>query len=204
MQRVAFSPDGRWLASAGWTSVWVWQLADRSLRLTIPDRWSLLPYVGFSADGTLATRHRDGRIELWSVPAGERLASVRDATPGLCMALSPDGRLVASCQKSGVVELFELPNGRQLGSLPGHKSGTMEALFSPDGTTLATAGVDDGIEHPDLVEPLSAPRLWRVDTAELAARFHLSVGMTRALAFSPDGKWLASGTDEQLDLWKLR
>ncbi|MCB0212012.1 MAG: WD40 repeat domain-containing protein [Anaerolineae bacterium] len=201
---VAFSPDGQHLASAGVDTVWLWDVTDGSLLLTIPNRES---EVTFSPDGQLlATRSQEGQIELWSVAEGQVVTAIADADPGMCpLVFSPNGQLIVSCQRRGSIQLFQLPEGQAAGSLAGHSGGTTRVAFNPDGTILASSGVDDQSGGGENVQPVSAPRLWQLDTGQSVQSFQSSTGFIRALAFSPDGQWLASGgTDSMVYLWAIK
>ncbi|MCB9109006.1 MAG: WD40 repeat domain-containing protein [Anaerolineales bacterium] len=203
VRAVAFSPDGQYLASAGVDTVWLWDVADGRLLLTLPNRE---PEVTFSPDGQrLATRSQEGQIDLWSVADGQVVTTIADPDPGLCpLAFSPDGQLIASCQRKGGINLIHLPDGEVAAALEGHPGGTTRVAFKPDGAMLASSGVDDQTGSGEVVQPVSAPRLWGLDTGQSVQRFKTSTGFIRGLAFSPDGQWLASGgTDAVVYLWAI-
>jgi glucose/arabinose dehydrogenase len=204
VRAVTFSPDGHLLASAGVDTVWLWQVADGSLRLTLPNS---KPEVAFSRDGQmLATRSQDGQIKLWSVADNHEVTAIADPDPGLCpLAISPTDQLIASCQRNGTIKLLRLPEGQLVSSLDGHAGGTTRVVFSPDGKLLGSSGVDDKRGSGENIQPVSAPRLWRVDTGQSVHTFPASTGFIRALAFSPDGQWLASGSTESVvSLWRMQ
>ena len=70
---------------------------------------------------------------------------------------------------------------------------------------LASNGVDDQTGSGEVVQPVSAPRLWGLDTGQSVQRFKTSTGFIRGLAFSPDGQWLASGgMDAVVYLWAMK
>jgi WD40 repeat protein/serine/threonine protein kinase len=188
---VAFAPDGKTLATSGAdNSVRIWDLvSNRHVKLLGYKAVS----VAFTPDGrTLAIADGGSRsICFWDVGARCQRAAIPFESGYLqSMALSPDGKLLATGDWHGTVRVGDIAARRQRDTLTVHRGAIPQVLFSPDGKTLATGGFDGKI------------RFW--DTAERRGIASLEGHTARvlSLAFSPDGKTLASsGEGNTVRLW---
>jgi WD40 repeat protein len=154
---LAFSPDGRLLASGGWLGLLkVWNLETGDVR-TFTGLKSKIDSVAFSPDGkVLAAGSQEKVIKLWDVAAGTELHTLTGHTDGVqSIAFSPDGRLLASScapldyfssqTKDTSIKLWDLTTGREVRSLIGHSSAVFSLAFNPNGDILASGSRDGTI-----------------------------------------------------------
>lgn len=190
VSNVAFSSDGRLLASAGVYKIKVWDLATgRELReLPTDPRFSGL---ALSPDGRLLV---EGNT-IWDLSTGRPVRSLGPIGRVRSIHFSPDGRLLASgsADKYDNVKLWEVSTGREMKGVVGHNDSVLDVAFSPDGRLLASAGWDRTV------------KLWEVETGRELRSMNGHLNTVFALTFNPDGALLASaGWDGTIRIWDAK
>jgi WD40 repeat protein len=108
------------------------------------------------------------------------------------LAVSPDGKFIASAGEDKTVKLWSLPGGKLLKTLQGHTDSVYGLAVSPDGKILASTGKDKTI------------KLWTLPEGVLLRTLQGHADSIYGLAVNPDGKILASaGGDKTVKLWTL-
>ena len=188
---VAFSPDGKTLASGSWDqTVRLWDVETEQLLHILTGHTGEVNSVAFSPEGgTLASGSWDGTIRLWDPGTGTLKGTLTDHRSGIrSVMFSPDGTMLASGSQDLTIRLWNTTTWQVERTLTGHTEGIGPVAFSPDGQTLASAA-GDGV------------RLWSVNTGQVLHHLTGHTNTIARLAFSPDGETLASGAADNVRLW---
>ncbi|MFD4715705.1 TIR domain-containing protein [Streptomyces sp. NPDC058430] len=190
---LAFSPDGRTLATSAEGSVLLWNLATHRQTGALPGAGS--PNIAFSPDSrTLATSTADHTVALWDAGTHRRIGETQPGHTADIRAVvfSPDGTLIATASRDNTVRLWSVATRKQVGEpLTGHLSGVISVAFSPDGKALVTGSMDQTI------------RLWDVATRrQIGEPLQGHSGTVTGTVFDPGGRTIISwGEDETVRLW---
>ncbi|WQF77077.1 Putative NACHT nucleoside triphosphatase, WD40/YVTN repeat-like-containing domain superfamily [Colletotrichum destructivum] len=190
---VAFSPDGRQLASASWDkTVKLWDAATGQCQQTLEGHGSSVSSVAFSPDGRqLASASGDKTVKLWDAATGQCQRTLEGHSSWVeSVVFSPDGRQLASASVDKTVKLWDAATGQCQRTLEGYRSSVSSVAFSPDGRQLASASGDDTV------------KLWDAATGQCQRTLEGHGSSVSSVAFSPDGRQLASASgDDTVKLW---
>lgn len=190
---LALTLDGKMLAVA--TTDGVIHLLDPSTGKTLRKLKGHTWWVNglcFSPDGKLLySGSWDKTVRRWDAATGKELRLGGDETLDQGRAaLSPDGKLLATTGQDGQICLWEAASGRRLHTLRGHGPWVFGLGFSPDGKRLASGGRDMTVRLWDVV----AGKELSVRPCERGAA---DQGRINAVAWSPDGKYIAATDDSK-------
>lgn len=217
-QHAAFSPDGRWLATAGSSRAEAARKTLEELKLwdlgTGMPRWTLSDHrveaIAFSPDGKILAGGDFGREILLLDAETGKLIRTLPGPRGIVrsLAFSPDGATLACgdmiidnrVQKgvhlymktlAGEVTLWDVRSGDLKRTLAGHDNAVGSVAFTPDGRYVASGCFYD-----------YTARVWNSESGELFRTFGIhDVGVKRVV-FSPDGATLATiGSEGKMRLW---
>jgi WD40 repeat protein len=202
---LAYSPDGALLVVGNDSHPPILvDTATRKARVPWKGEDSVSWAAAFSRDGKRVAdgamlRSDDNRVNLWDVGTGDLVKAFKGHTGRiLCVALSPDGKTVASGGQDKLLIVWDVDTGKEKYTKKDpHKGDVACVAFSPDGKTLATAGDDATV------------RLWEADSGKEVKALPVNIpeessNEVRALAYSPDGKTLAvAGFFKAVQLWDV-
>jgi WD40 repeat protein len=200
---LAYSPDGKTLVSGDYRGhIIFWSVnAHKPIGPPVQHRDSPVWSLAWSLDGKTVVSGEDGGIVFWDVARRRQLEYRMMSDRIWSLAFSPDGKSLVSQGNSLLVNVWTVGNGtrpsRTLGT-PRPKDNTWELTpaglsFSPDGALLATSSIGDSVTIRNFKSGQPVPPL-------LSGQ----IGSVSSLAFSRDGKMLASVSNEtEIRLWDV-
>jgi eukaryotic-like serine/threonine-protein kinase len=180
-RQVAFSPDGKWLASAcGDGGVLVCDTTDFRQRLQVQGNNPV--DLAFSPDSQLLAilSGHTGAVHLWHLAVTREVAVLDHPSQPHAVEFTKDGKALVVAEDRAV-RVWNLQGSQEKRVLAGHSAGIPSLAFSPDGRRLASAGKDGTV------------KLWDSGSGSIVRTLTGFRGPVQTLAFSPDGRLLATG-----------
>ncbi|MEM7309066.1 MAG: WD40 repeat domain-containing protein [Planctomycetota bacterium] len=227
---IAWSPDGERVLTGGYDrTARVWDAATGEQLRELSANAGFVFGVAYGRD-LLAAGGQDGRVRVWDDAGVQLFELLNHKAAATALALSPDGGTLASAGADGVLQLVNPLTGEARHTIPGLKGLQFVLAWSPSGDRVAVGAADVSIydaQNGELLQTIPRGRApltalaWSPDGATLALgradrSIHLielasgadrglqgHLGRVKALAFSPDGKRLASSSSNEsaIRLW---
>jgi eukaryotic-like serine/threonine-protein kinase len=204
---VAWSPDGKRIASSSADkTVQVWDAANGGDVFTYRGYSTPVDTVAWSPDGKrIASGGDDGTAQVWDAVDGGNVFIYRGHSGAVqSVAWSPDGKRIASGSFDRTVQVWDAANGGNAFIYRGHVYWVFAVAWSPDGKRIASASADETVQVWDAVNGgnvftyggywQKTPKSQLYTSGPFNALF--------AVAWSPDGKRIASGSENKtVQVW---
>ncbi len=190
---VAFSLDGRWLASGGANEILIWEPGADEPIYTLTGHTGKIQDLAFRPNGNLASASVDGTVRLWDISTQQQIR-VFEGHAGQVTSVNfnSSGRRIVSGSRDRTLKLWETDTGKLLATFEGHTDVVWSVAYSPDGSIIAS-GSEDG-----------TVRLW---SASNGSQLHSLTGHTQgvlSVVFHPHSNLIASGArDGTVRLWNI-
>jgi WD40 repeat protein len=200
VESLAFSTDGKTLASGSYQEVKLWDADTGALKQTIPGFVDRVVTLNYSPNGKyLATGGgmptEDGEVKILDAASGKSVIELKaphsDTVLGVCF--SPDSTKLATCGADKFVKVWEVPSGKFLKSFEGHTHHVLDVGWKPDGKLLASGGADNAI------------KVWDYEKGEQARTVPNAhqKQVTRLMFVGKAGLFLTSSGDASVKLWNV-
>lgn len=192
---VAYSPDGRWLATGDFASrAKVRDAKTGEVKRYLEGHTGSVNALAFTPDSQrLVTASLDKTLMVWDVASGRRLKTLKGhADWVLAVAACKDGKHVVSGSKDNTARVWDLDTGKEKHVLAGHAAWVEGVAIASDGTTVATASHDTTL------------KLWDLTTGQHRGDLLGHTDVVNNAVFLDAGRTLAScGNDRTVRVWDL-
>jgi len=191
---LAFSADGKWLVSGGLDKIArVWDWKQRKERWSLVGHTDMIYTIAVSKNSQFAvSAGRDHMARVWDLETGKEKAILRGHAQDIeSVAISSDEKTIATASWDGVVMLWDAATGKATGTF---KENSAQPFVGSMVNTMAFAPSDDNTLA--VGNAYGEIHLWDLKEKKIRT----SIGRHReavcSLAWSPDGKWLFSGSSD--------
>ncbi len=153
VESLAFSPDGKYLASGSFQEVNVWDVQTGALKQKLTSFADRVVTLDYSSDGKLLATGggaptEDGEVRLYEMPEGKLLQEIKNSHSDQVfgVSFSADGKMLATCGADKFVKVWEVPSGKFIKAFEGHTHHVLDVGWKADGKLLASCGADNVIK----------------------------------------------------------
>jgi hypothetical protein len=152
VESLAFSVDGKLLASGGFREVTIWDAQSGAVKQKLTGFADRVVALAFSKTGLLATgggaATEDGELKIYDAATAKLVIDIKsahsDTVFGVCF--NPDGKMIASCGADKFVKTFDVATGKLVKQFEGHTHHVLDVGWRGDGKFLASAGADNAVK----------------------------------------------------------
>ncbi len=205
---VCFSPDGKRIVTGGGVftlstrptipgEVKVWDAEKGTEILALKGQTGRVCSVCFSPNGKrIAGASADGTLRVWDAEKGQELLTIKGQTRNIgSVCFSPDGKRLASLSSDASVKVWDAEKGQELLSVK-WQGRLSDICFSPDGKRLACSRAGDRYAGEMKVSDAEI-KVWDAQKGQELLSLKLPTSGPACVCFSPDGKRLATGSNDQ-------
>jgi WD40 repeat protein len=202
IESMAYSPDGKYLATGAFREVFLWDAQTGQIRQRITNFADRVTALAFSPDGKLLATGggpatEDGELRVYEVPTGKMVFDAKMTEPknahsdtvfGVCF--SPDGTKLASASADKFVKTWEVPSGKFIKAFEGHTQHVLDVSWRGDGKNLASAGADNVV------------KVWDFDKGEQLRTINAHTKQVTRLQFvGKTANFVTCSGDQSVKMW---